>query len=31
MQLVVFLFAWLLFTLGPGIAITARLMRDLDP
>jgi hypothetical protein len=31
MQLVVFLLAWLVLTLGPGIAITARLTRDLDP
>jgi hypothetical protein len=31
MQLVVFLLAWLVFTFGPGIAITGRLTRDLDP
>jgi hypothetical protein len=31
MQLVVFLLAWFLFTFGPGIAITGRLTRDLDP
>src|SRR3954469_24668152 len=31
MQLVVFLLAWFVFTFGPGIAITGRLTRDLDP
>jgi hypothetical protein len=31
MQLVLFLGTWLLFTAGPGMAITARLTRDLDP
>src|SRR5688500_5547320 len=31
MQLVVFLLAWFIFTFGPGIAITGRLTRDLDP
>ena len=31
MQLVIFLLAWFIFTVGPGIAITGRLTRDLDP
>lgn len=31
MQLVLFLLAWFLFTFCPGIAITGRLTRDLDP
>src|ERR1700675_744053 len=31
MQLVLFLLAWFIFTFGPGIAITGRLTRDLDP
>src|SRR3990167_9205407 len=31
MQLVIFLLALFIFTVGPGIAITGRLTRDLDP
>jgi hypothetical protein len=31
MQLVLFLLAWFIFTFGPGITITGRLTRDLDP
>src|SRR5688572_8910021 len=31
MSLVLFLLAWFIFTFGPGIAITGRLSRDLDP
>src|SRR2546423_2277153 len=31
MQLVLFLLAWFIFTFGPGIAITGRLTRDVDP
>jgi hypothetical protein len=31
MPLVLFLGAWFIFTFGPGIAITARLTRELDP
>src|SRR5688572_29951676 len=31
MSLVPFLIAWFIFTVGPGIAITGRLTRDLDP
>ena len=31
MQLVIFLLAWFIFTFGPGIAVTGRLTRDLDP
>jgi hypothetical protein len=31
MPLVLFLFAWFIFTFGPGIAITGRLTRHLDP
>src|SRR5688572_10098297 len=31
MSLVLFLLAWFVFTFGPGIAITGRLTRDLDP
>src|SRR3990167_6422421 len=31
MQLAIFLLAWFIFTVGPGIAITGRLTRDLDP
>jgi hypothetical protein len=31
MSLVPFLIAWFIFTFGPGIAITGRLTRDLDP
>ena len=31
MQLVIFLIAWFVFTFGPGIAITGRLTRELDP
>jgi hypothetical protein len=31
MQLIVFLLAWFILTFGPGIAITGRLTRDLDP
>ena len=31
MSLVLFLLAWFIFTCGPGLAITGRLTRDLDP
>jgi hypothetical protein len=31
MQPVIFLLAWFIFTFGPGIAITGRLTRELDP
>ena len=31
MSLVLFLLAWFVFTFGPGIAVTGRLTRDLDP
>jgi hypothetical protein len=31
MPLALFLLAWFIFTFGPGVAITGRLTRDLDP